>query len=87
MADKHLILGVHITDRVHNAGVIQKTLSEYGCNIRTRIGLHQVDDKSCSPNGLILLEMFGDEGRCLEVAAKLGAIPGIEVQKMVFDHP
>ena len=61
-------------------------LMQYGCNIKTRIGLHHVDDKACSPNGLILLELFGDDDACNELAQKLGQLAGVEVQKMVFDH-
>jgi hypothetical protein len=85
--DIHLVYGIHITDRVHKAGEVQKVLTEYGCNIKTRIGLHHVDDKQCSPQGLILLEMFGDEAACEEMGRKLSAIAGVEVQKMRFTHP
>lgn len=85
--EKHIILGVHITERMKNARLVQDLLSEYGCNIRTRIGLHQVQDNFCSPNGLMILEMAGDESVCLELEAKLKTIAGIGVDKMVFDHP
>ena len=40
MSDQHIILGVHITDRLKNAVEVQKVFTEYGCNIKTRIGLH-----------------------------------------------
>lgn len=83
----HMIFGVHITDRVHKAPDVQVLLTQYGCNIKTRIGLHHVDDNVCSPRGLILLEMFGDERVCNELADKLSAVEGVEVQKMLFEHP
>lgn len=85
--DKHRILGVHITNRATRAHEVQGLLTEYGCNIRVRLGLHETDEKFCSPNGLILLELFGDDKLCDELAEKLGALVGIEVQQMVFDHP
>ncbi len=84
---KHILFGVHITDRLKHVDAVQHLLSEYGCHIKTRLGLHEVSDKFCSPNGLLILEMVGDETKCLELADKLGAIEGIEVQKMIFDHP
>lgn len=87
MEEKHYILGVHITDRVDRAGNVQKIFTEYGCSIKTRIGLHHVTDNVCSPNGLILLELIGDEARCNELRDKLGAIAGIDVKTMTFDHP
>jgi hypothetical protein len=83
--EQHIILGVHITDRLKNAAEVQRLFSEYGCNIKTRLGLHEVHNV-CSPNGVVILEMYGDEKVCFELADKLAAIRGIEVQKMVFKH-
>jgi hypothetical protein len=84
---KHLILGVHITERLKHVATVQGLLSEYGCYIKTRLGLHEVSEKFCSPNGLLILEMFGDETKCKELGQKLNAVEGVEVQKMHFDHP
>ena len=42
MSDEHIILGIHITDRLKNAVDVQKVFTEYGCNIKTRVGLHDV---------------------------------------------
>ena len=85
MVDKHIILGVHVTDRLRKATEVQKLLTEYGCNIKTRLGLHEVENV-CSPAGLLVLEMYGDDAVCFELADKLAAIEGIEVQRMVFTH-
>lgn len=84
--EPHLILGVHITNRAVQAPNVQHLLTEYGCNIKTRIGLHHVDQQVCSPRGLILLEMHGDQKTCRELAAKLHALEGIEVKEMFFEH-
>ena len=86
MKARHVIFGVHVNDRVQRVPDVQKLLSEYGCYIKTRIGLHHVDENACSPRGLIVLEMFGDEAKCQELSKKLTAIDGVEVQQMVFDH-
>lgn len=87
--DKHIILGVHVTDRLEHAGQVQSALTEYGAHIKTRLGLHEVGvDGMCSGrNGLLLLEMTGDEGKVLGLVNRLSEVKGIEVQKMVFDHP
>ena len=82
--DQHLILGVHITNRLTKASEVQAVFTQYGCHIKTRLGLHPVNDNYCSPQGVVLLEIFGDEAVCDEMAAKLAAIEGVEVQKMVF---
>ena len=87
MRDKHIIFGIHINDRVREVPDVQKIFTEFGCNIKTRIGLHHVDDKLCSPRGLILLEMFGDRSPgATNWPDKLSTIEGVEVQKMIFEH-
>lgn len=83
----HLILGVHVTDRVTEVPRIQALLTEYGCSIRTRLGLHDADDKRCSPGGVILLELVGDRARCGQLARKLAVVKGVEVKKIVFGKP
>ncbi|MGH2271980.1 hypothetical protein ACQ9LF_09295 [Anaerohalosphaeraceae bacterium U12dextr] len=84
---QHIILGVHITDRVHHVQSVQETLTQYGCSIRTRLGLHEADKGYCSPNGLLILEMTDDLPTAQELASKLNAIEGVEVKTMVFGHP
>jgi len=83
---KHHILGVHITNRMKDAAAAQAIFTQYGCNIKTRLGLHDVSGEYCAPNGVVLLELVGDEGTCQEMAAKLGAIDGVEVKCMEFEH-
>lgn len=84
---KHIIAGVHITDRIGHVSSVQQLLTEYGCSIRTRLGLHEADAGFCSPNGLLLLELIDDEDKADELVAKLNAIEGVEAKKMTFDHP
>ena len=86
MEQPHLIFGVHVTDRANQVPQVQKLLTEYGCNIKTRLGLHRVDEQVCSPRGLILLEMFGDPATCGQLKAKLSKLEGVEVQEMLFEH-
>ncbi len=82
----HFILGVHITDRLKEAVEVQKLLTAYGGHIKTRLGLHEIDPGGASPQGVVILEIVGDEQVCRGLAGKLGAIEGVEVQQMVFTH-
>jgi hypothetical protein len=84
--ENHTILGVHITDRVKRAKDVQLLFTEFGCNIKTRLGLHHVEGDACSPNGLILLELTGAAAQQAAFAAKLAQIEGVQVQQMVFTH-
>lgn len=86
MNDDHIILGVHITDRLTEAATVQKVFTEFGCNIKTRIGLHDVDEQVCSPSGVVLLEFFGSDAEAAAMSTKLSAIEGVHVQTMVFGH-
>jgi len=79
-------MGVQVTNRVENVPGVQKVLTEYGCNIKTRLGLHEVADSTCSTQGLLILEMYGDETRIQELEKKLKEFSGVHVQKMVFQE-
>jgi hypothetical protein len=80
---KKTVLGVHVAQRTKHTARVQKVLTEYGCSIRTRIGLHDAGDGFCSPNGLILLEVVN---KAAELSAALSKIPGVAVKKMVFEE-
>ena len=86
MNDDHIILGIHITDRLKHAVDVQKVFTEYGCNIKTRVGLHDVDADVCSPSGVVLIEFFGVDDQASAMMAKLSEVDGVAVQKMVFGH-
>lgn len=83
---KRIIYGVHIDNRVEEIPDVQAIFTAYGCYIKTRIGLHQVEDGMCSPTGLILLEMYGDERMIAEMKSKLTQHPGVTVKEMVFEE-
>ena len=78
------ILGVHLSDRSGEAEKVQAVLTKFGCSIRTRLGLHQVQDEFCSKAGLILLELTGDTNEFMKLENALLEIEGLEVKKMIF---
>jgi len=82
--EKHIIIGIHLTGRVDQATHVQKIFTEYGCNIKTRLGLHETGTDYCAPSGVILLEMIGDEEDTDTMMNKLNSMHGIEVKKMTF---
>lgn len=82
---KKRILGIYVKERSKNAIEVQKLLTEYGCFIKTRLGLHDIIDDKCSPDGLIILECCGNERKCDMLEKKLRAIEGVQVQKMMFE--
>lgn len=59
---------------------VQELLTEYGCEIKTRLGLHEAGNV-CSDEGLILLELTGSEDRQNELYKKLDKIECVTVKK------
>ncbi|HNY50976.1 MAG TPA: hypothetical protein PLV50_10515 [Smithella sp.] len=81
---KRIVLGIEVTDCLKDVPVVQQILTDYGCNIRTRLGLHEVSKKTCSPLGLLILDTCGDDTDILTMEKKLKKIKGLVVKKMVF---
>lgn len=77
------ILGVKLNNRMNTAHEFQSILSTHGCQIKSRIGLHQVEDGVCSPSGVILLEVIGDES---QLEKDLLATGNVEIQKIKFPN-
>ena len=77
------IIGIKLLNRVAHAGEVQNVLTNFGCSIRTRIGLHKEAHGQCSPDGLILLEIPNDE-EAVELVKQLCEIEGAEIQQMKF---
>ena len=82
----HVIIGIHIQDRHGKVPDVQGILTEYGCSIKTRVGLHTVTEDYCSPAGIILLETAGPRADVDAMIAALQALADVDVQTMVFGH-
>lgn len=86
MKNDHFILCVHVTDRLKEAVEVQKLLTTYGDQIKTRLGLHEIATGEEGLNGLLILEMVPPAERVRELADKLNAIEGVETQEVNFGH-
>lgn len=78
------IMGIRLDNRTQTAVDFQKTLTQFGCIIKTRLGLHNVDADKCAPNGIILLELI-DAPEANDFEKGLCKIEGLELQKMLFN--
>ncbi len=84
MTQETTILGVQLNNRTKIAQEFQEVVTKYGCSIKTRIGLHTADNDFCSPNGLILLQLVGDQKEKSDLENAINGIDGAQVQKMTF---
>lgn len=75
-----IIMGIQVMHRNEDAVQVQKLLTEYGCFIKTRLGLHNAtDDRTfCSDAGLIIIEFITDADKevreVIDEFTKLGSI-------------
>jgi hypothetical protein len=76
------ILGILIERNQSVILSVQKLLTSYGCNIRTRLGVNEVFFGE--PAGLIILELKGDEKQRILLEKDLKALKQVHVRTMVF---
>lgn len=82
--EKLRILGVLISGREKHVKSIQDIFTRYGCSIKTRIGLNEMDTLDAPGQGLIILELMGDPQEFVRLENDLLALDGVEVRKMIF---
>lgn len=76
---KTLILTL-VSNRSESSVAVQECLTNHGCFIKTRLGLHEGTDNMCSESGLIVLEVTGDEGEKKKLHKNLNAISGVHAE-------
>lgn len=80
------VTGIKITDRIKEAGLVQKALSDHSRVISTRLGFHELSEEVCSREGFMVIHLAGLPDECDDLIAELKKIEGIFVKEMVFSH-
>ncbi|HBD95994.1 MAG: hypothetical protein A2015_16475 [Spirochaetes bacterium GWF1_31_7] len=80
MAKKLVI--IKIEQRNKEATEAQKILTEFGCIIKTRLGLHDTDNNSCSSEGLIILELVGSKDEEKKMISKLSQLKSVVTKEV-----
>ena len=78
------ILLVLVSQRTEHASQVQRILTENGCTIRTRLGLHETGGDACSNSGLIVLELTGAAGDHVALNEELAALPGVTTRLLTL---
>jgi len=77
------VLGILVEKRdKESVTSVQKTLTSYGCVIRTRLGVNE--EFFGNPAGLIIVELLGDEIQMDLLEQDLQKLPKVHIRKMVF---
>jgi len=76
---KNVIL-ILVNNRSKSAIAVQKLLTENGCIIKTRLGVHDGVGNVCSECGLLMLELSAGDKEAKELHDKLVSIKGVEAK-------
>jgi hypothetical protein len=76
------ILGMLVERNPSVISAVQKILTSYSCNIRTRLGVNEIFFGE--PAGLIILELKGDEKQRILLEKDLKSLSKVHVRTMVF---
>ncbi|MFA5005236.1 MAG: hypothetical protein WC561_03800 [Candidatus Omnitrophota bacterium] len=74
------VLVMLMRNRRESALKVQKLLTDFGCMVKTRLGIHDGVSDKCSDTGLIILELAGKPKDKATLAAKLNKVPGVKVK-------
>ncbi len=76
------VMVVLISHRHDAAAKVQAVLTGWGCLIKTRLGIHGGVQEDCSENGLLFLDLVGDNEKLCELERKLNVLQGVSARKM-----
>ncbi|HCG76457.1 MAG: hypothetical protein COZ37_06470 [bacterium (Candidatus Ratteibacteria) CG_4_10_14_3_um_filter_41_18] len=81
---KHILI-ILVDKRKKSAVNVQKILTEWGCLIKTRLGIHDGVLDNCSESGLIILELVGEEEKIKELERKLNLLSRVSAKLVILD--
>lgn len=76
----YYVIGIRMDNRVGNASALQKVLTENGCKIKARLGLHEVSEDLCATDGVIVLQPYGEKEEVEQLVKSLNALDGIKAK-------
>lgn len=81
---EYRIVAIKTEERQKTAVKVQDILTEFGCVIKVRLGLHNVGPDQCSPSGLILSEVVANDPKAGEMLDSLNAVEGVQAKEIII---
>ncbi|MFH1224072.1 MAG: hypothetical protein V1647_07020 [Pseudomonadota bacterium] len=78
------VLLVLVSERKETAIQVQKILTDWGCTIKTRLGIHDGVLDNCSNYGLMVLDVVGDKDKNKEMTRKLNLLKGVKAEMVTL---
>ena len=77
------IMVILIDKRTDAAPKVQKILTEHGCIIKTRLGIHE--SSTCADEGMIILDLTASDSEFEALEAELKSVDGVKTKSMLLD--
>lgn len=81
---EYQLVAVKVGHREDTATAVQAYLTDFGCNIKIRLGLHDLPDESCSPSGLIILQIDAKDSELKQFLDNLNNLDGVVAKSLVI---
>lgn len=78
------VIALKLDKRTSEALALQKVLTDNGCMVQLRVGLHEIGSV-CSEEGMILLYARGENKEMENFEKALSSLSGIKVHAMSVD--
>jgi hypothetical protein len=76
------LVAIKIGSREDTATQVQKVLTGFGCNIKVRLGLHDLPENACSPSGLVILQTTADEAALSAFLSELNEMEDVTAKSL-----
>ncbi len=81
---EYQIVAIKVGHREDTATQVQEKLTAFGCNIKVRLGLHDLPEGACSPIGLILLQVTADEAELKGFLDDLNSLEDVTARSLTI---
>ncbi len=81
---EYKLVAVKVGHREDSAAKVQSILTSFGCNIKVRLGLHDLPEGACSPMGLIILQVTAAESELEKFLADLNGLEDVVARSLTI---
>ena len=79
---EYQLVVVKVGYRENTAAKVQSILTSFGCNIKVRLGLHDLPEGACSPEGLIVLQVTASEDELKKILSELNGLGDVAAKSL-----
>ncbi|AZR74813.1 hypothetical protein BBF96_03865 [Anoxybacter fermentans] len=76
-------MAIKINNRNIDAPKFQELITKHGCIIKTRLGIHEVDN--CAKEGLIILQLCGKDEDIQALGEEINSLDTVKAKWMKLD--